>query len=345
MSTKLSALTTISAAASYVYGIDSTPTSYKIPVNAAWGVPQLDASTNLNPVTDDSNSLGGPTLRWAQLFLSDDAALWFSDGVTNNNGVTWNPAVGPIFKANLSGALAFDISGLNATRTATWPNASGTVTLLGNSSTGSGLVVLATGPTLSSPIVGTQAIGDNSTKAASTAFVGAQHSPAWLSARRYSGLIPGTANSTLVQNTLYAVPIWIPPGTSPTVLAVNVTAAVASTTIRMGIYADGGGKPTTLIVDGGTVSSASTGERTVTIAPGALNGGWYWLAVAWQGGASSPTLQLANGCANSIVGTTNVGSLPLPSGYAQTSISGALPTPWGATLTETNLCPVVWAGP
>ena len=37
--------------------------------------------------------------------------------------------------------------------------------------TGSGALVFATSPTLSNPVVGTQAQGDNSTKAASTAFV------------------------------------------------------------------------------------------------------------------------------------------------------------------------------
>lgn len=39
--------------------------------------------------------------------------------------------------------------------------------------TGSGALVFGTGPTLSSPIVGTQSPGDNSTKAASTAYVAA----------------------------------------------------------------------------------------------------------------------------------------------------------------------------
>lgn len=50
----------------------------------------------------------------------------------------------------------FDLSGITTgtTRTWTWPNASGTVTLLGNSSTGSGNVVLATSPSLTTPSLG-----------------------------------------------------------------------------------------------------------------------------------------------------------------------------------------------
>lgn len=58
-----------------------------------------------------------------------------------------------------------------ATNTVTFPNASGTVTLLGNTATGTGNVVLATAPTLTNPVVGTQTAADNSTKAASTAYV------------------------------------------------------------------------------------------------------------------------------------------------------------------------------
>ena len=38
-----------------------------------------------------------------------------------------------------------------ATNTATFPNASGTVTLLGNTATGTGSVVLATSPTIATP--------------------------------------------------------------------------------------------------------------------------------------------------------------------------------------------------
>ena len=41
--------------------------------------------------------------------------------------------------------------------------------------TGSGSSVLSSGPTLSNPIVGTQSVGDNSTKAASTAYVDVNH--------------------------------------------------------------------------------------------------------------------------------------------------------------------------
>ena len=52
--------------------------------------------------------------------------------------------------------IAFQASGITAgnTRTITMPDASGTATLLGNASTGSGSVVLATSPTLVTPVLG-----------------------------------------------------------------------------------------------------------------------------------------------------------------------------------------------
>lgn len=52
--------------------------------------------------------------------------------------------------------IAFQLSGISTatTRTLTVPDASGTITLLGNASVGSGSVVLATSPTLVTPVLG-----------------------------------------------------------------------------------------------------------------------------------------------------------------------------------------------
>lgn len=53
-----------------------------------------------------------------------------------------------------SSQVQFDVSAVFGTKTISWPNASGTATLLGNSSTGSGAVVLATGAALVTPTLG-----------------------------------------------------------------------------------------------------------------------------------------------------------------------------------------------
>lgn len=66
--------------------------------------------------------------------------------------------------------------------------------------TGSGLLVFGTAPTLSNPIVGTQSLGDSSTKAASTAFVQsalAQLNPAAAVKAASTANIPGTYTNSV----------------------------------------------------------------------------------------------------------------------------------------------------
>jgi len=72
------------------------------------------------------------------------------------------------FIAQTSGTvLAGPVSGVNAVPV--WRQLS--VSDLSNGTTGTGAIVLSTGATMLNPIVGTQSPGDNSTKAASTAYV------------------------------------------------------------------------------------------------------------------------------------------------------------------------------
>jgi hypothetical protein len=86
----------------------------------------------------------------------------------------------------------------------------------------------------------------------------------------------------------------------------------------MGIYADNGlGKPGALILDAGTVSTAS-GFGTITISQ-ILTGGIYWFAMAEQGG-TPPVLNAYTSWLNGEI----AGAGP---GWFQGSISGALPNP------------------
>lgn len=96
-----------------------------------------------------------------------------SQNITTLSNLTSN---GFVKTSGGTGALSIDTTAYVPTTTTVAGHAlSSNVTIaaadLTDGVTGSGSIVLATGPTLSSPIVGTQTSSDNSTKAASTAYV------------------------------------------------------------------------------------------------------------------------------------------------------------------------------
>jgi hypothetical protein len=70
--------------------------------------------------------------------------------ITNNTTIALRVASG----TSAQHGTQFVMADTAATRTVTFPDADGTVTLLGNSSTGSGSVVLATSPSLTTPTLG-----------------------------------------------------------------------------------------------------------------------------------------------------------------------------------------------
>lgn len=78
---------------------------------------------------------------------------------------------------------------------------------------------------------------------------------------------------------LYYVPITIPSSTTITRIGTYVsTGASAGSTIRLGLYNDGGGKPGTLITDAGTVAANSTGEKEITISQTLAAGRYFMCA-------------------------------------------------------------------
>ena len=64
-----------------------------------------------------------------------------------------------------------------------------------------------------------------------------------------------------------------------------------SNTIRLGIYNNTNGQPSTVNLDAGTVAcTAINTTYTITINQ-TLSAGWYWLACCWQSGAGTQTFQ------------------------------------------------------
>lgn len=100
-------------------------------------------------------------------------------------------------------------SSIATDKTATFPDASGTFTLLGNTATGSGDVVLATSPSLITPALGTPSSGALSSCTAypqsALTGLGANVSTALGSALNGSGAVVGTTSATLVTPALGTV--------------------------------------------------------------------------------------------------------------------------------------------
>lgn len=108
------------------------------------------------------------------------------------------------------------------------------------------------------------------------------------------GWAPGTTGDSASEaDQVYYIPIYLERSTPYTRLGCHVAGAGAGGTVaRLGIYAavfDGDGQliPDTLTLDAGTVSVATTGEKTIVIAE-TLAAGWHFLAFSTDG---TPTLR------------------------------------------------------
>ena len=138
------------------------------------------------------------------------------------NQIGYTDSTGPFFlDGNTVSSLIFNVQSLTADRTVTWPDATGTVTVLGNTTTGSGSIVLATTPTIATPsfttgftIGGTAATGTiprgNGTNFVASAFTMAAPGTSgnvltsdgtnWTSAAPSGGGSPGGSTTQLQYN-------------------------------------------------------------------------------------------------------------------------------------------------
>lgn len=136
------------------------------------------------------------------------------------------------------------------------------------------------------------------------------------------------ATFTPTQNVMYAVPIQIPKDLKVDTAAVNVTTAAASATIRIGLYDyNGGGAPTNLLADFGTVSAATTGIKATSALGSSvqLRSGIVWAVVVMQG-ATGAVLRAQKNPLTIPAGTEfDVLGGPTVLWADTTTVSGALP--------------------
>jgi hypothetical protein len=160
----------------------------------------------------------------------------------------------------------------------------------------------------------------------------------------YTMPLGANAQFALTAGFLYGAPIYIAQAVTVSELACSTAAGTAGTQARMGIYRDNNGVPDQLVVDAGAAATTSAGVKSVfTSTP--LTAGWYWLALAMQGGAGSITVAGISDPRRGIQGgipTNAPASIMELYSYVVTGITGALPSPWGATRIPFERMPLIW---
>jgi len=108
-------------------------------------------------------------------------------------------------------------------------------------------------------------------------------------------------------------------------IACACTILQATSVYRLGIYnSDSGGKPSTLLVDAGTVDCSTTGSKTLPITQ-TLNPGLYWLAGCAQVAAGTMELRGYAAGWTPYVALDDPSRVTSGSGYILAGITGALP--------------------
>lgn len=204
--------------------------------------PTLNGLTVVGAVAADSIGVGdlnasgqvaAPRLTFG---IGEVDNITLSDGQTD---VTGDLAV----SGTISGAGA-GITSINANE------------VTGGTITGTGGLVRASGPTLTNPVVGTQTAGNNTTLAASTAFVTSAISTA------VSGLGTGTVTSVSV---VTANGVSGSVATATTTPAITLTLGAITPTSVSGVTISGSSTPTLAVTGTTAVSGTNTGDQTITL--------------------------------------------------------------------------------
>jgi hypothetical protein len=141
----------------------------------------------------------------------------------------------------------------------------------------------------------------------------------------YGPMAPLRASAALPADTCAASPFAVPRPTELDQMYLDVTAAAAGSTIRLGIYADDGtGRPGALVLDAGTIDSATIGTKALAISV-TLPPGLYWLTAAARGG--SPVIRTLNGQSGAFIPQPASGSV-VRNGYVGDHPADALANPF-----------------
>lgn len=153
----------------------------------------------------------------------------------------------------------------------------------------------------------------------------------------FTGVVPG-ANSTSGNffQAITFMPLFIPVTMSLDQIGIRCETANASGSMRLGIYdSDANNRPSTLVVDAGTVATTSIGALQATINV-SLAPGWYWACAVEQGSNLVRIRQSNSFLSIPVVGGATQNDLNAPAtafihatatgGTTRASVTGALPS-------------------
>jgi hypothetical protein len=140
----------------------------------------------------------------------------------------------------------------------------------------------------------------------------------------------------MVEDRTYYTSVYLPETTSFDRVAIRTSSFSGTAVVRLGLYNNSNGKPTTVVFDAGTVScSAAATVYTITISQ-TVSAGWYWLASNMQTAAATPSF-------NGGITFISLGVIQYPASgqvnqttpcWTESSITGAFAT--AGTLVEAN---------
>jgi hypothetical protein len=111
-----------------------------------------------------------------------------------------------------------------------------------------------------------------------------------------------------------------------TSIACSVNTGAATEVLRLAIYNDGGGIPTTLKKEFGSTIDASTAGTKEIVENSVLDAGLYWLAMVAQVVATAVLDGRSGNMLPPFISFINLAQVPLNTGvYRQSGISGAYP--------------------
>ena len=154
----------------------------------------------------------------------------------------------------------------------------------------------------------------------------------YVTGRWYTGLpydSPGDATeATLTEDKIFAAPFLCMERATWDRFGISVHTADASTFCKVGIYANCGAYPASLILGSGAISLAGTGEQTDTISLD-IDAGEYWIMVLGNGVTAK--LECVEAAGSRILGDSSVVSAPALSINDTTgSYAAGLPDPFPA---------------